>query len=494
MKTIRLAALAAVVMAGLMSGAALAARTDLTVGMQLEPPGLDPTSGAAGATDQVTYANVFEGLTRIDQNGAVQPDLAQSWDISDDGLTYTFHLHDGVKFHDGTPLTADVVKFSLDRTTAPGSTNAQKQLFAAIDTVAAVDPLTVKITLKHPQGDFLYDLGWGDAEIVAPNSAADNATHPIGTGPFKFSDWVKGDSVVLVKNPDYWGTPAKLDKVTYKFVSDPTAASAAVLSGDIDAYPYFPAPELMAQFKADPRFAVNIGTTEGETILAMNNGKKPFDDLKVRQAMSYAIDRKAIIDGAYFGYGTPIGSHFSPADPGYVDLTGLYAYNPDKAKELLKEAGYPDGFTVTLKLPPPSYARRGGEIVAQQLKAVGVTANIVNVEWAQWLSDVFKQKDYDLTIISHTEPADIDIYARDNYYFNYHSDAFKKIMDELNLATDPAKRLELLKAAQEQIAKDAVNVFLFELPALDVWNAKLKGMWVNAPIQAIDVTKVYWED
>ena len=172
----------------------------------------------------------------------------------------------------------------------------------------------------------------------------------------------------------------------------------------------------------------------------------------------------------------------------------MYPYDPAKAKELLREAGYPDGFTVTLKLPPPSYARRGGEIVAQELKAVGVTANIVNVEWAQWLSDVFKQKDYDLTIISHTEPADIGIYARDDYYFDYHSDAFKKIMNELNLATDPAKRLELLKAAQEQIAKDAVNVFLFELPALDVWNAKLKGMWINAPIQAIDVTKVYWED
>ena len=494
MNALRLAALAVLVVAALAPGAALAARADITVGMVLEPPGLDPTSGNAAATDEVTYANIFEGLTRIDETGSVQPNLATSWDISLDGLAYTFHLHDGVKFHDGTPLTAEVVKFSLDRTTAADSTNGQKQLFAAIDKVEAVDPLTVKVTLKHPEGDILYNLGWGDAEIVAPNSAANNATHPVGTGPFKFVDWIKGDRVDLAKNPDYWGTPAKLDKVTFKFISDPTAAFSAMMAGDVDAFPEFPAPETLDQFKSDPRFSVVIGTTEGETILAMNNGKKPFNDLKVRQALSYAIDRKAIIDGAMFGYGAPIGSHFSPADPGYVDLTGLYAYAPDKAKELLKEAGYPNGFKVSLKLPPPSYARRGGEIIAQQLKAIGVDAEIVPVEWAQWLSDVFKNKDFDLTIVSHTEPADYAVYARDDYYFDYHSDAMKKLMDSLNLATDPAKRTTLLGQIQKQIADDAVNVFLFELAKTGVWNAKIKGLWANSPIQANDLTDVSWEE
>ena len=494
MKTLRLAVLAAVVAAGLVPGAALAARSDITLGMVLEPTGLDPTSGNAAATDEVTYANIFEGLTRIDEKGAVQPDLAKSWDISEDGLAYTFHLQDGVKFHDGTPLTAQVVKFSLDRTTAEGSTNGQKQLFAAIDTVEAVDALTVTVRLKHPQGNFLYNLGWGDAEIVAPNSAETNATHPVGTGPFRFVDWAKGDHVVLEKNPDYWGTPARLDKATFKFISDPTAAFAAMMAGDVDAFPNFPAPETLAQFESDPRFAVVVGTTEGETILAMNNGRKPFDDLRVRQAMSYAIDRRAIIDGAMFGYGTPIGSHYSPADPGYVDLTGKYPYDPAKAKELLKEAGHPDGFKVTLKLPPPSYARRGGEIIAQQLKVVGVDAEIIPVEWAQWLADVFKQKDYDLTIVSHTEPADYDIYARDNYYFDYHSDAVKALMDKLNLATEPADRYALIGDIQTTVADDAVNVFLFELAKLGVWNAKIKGLWTNTPVQANDLTKVYWED
>ena len=465
----------------------------VNVGMQLEPPNLDPTDGAAAAIDEVTYANVFEGLTRFAEDGSILPDLAKSWDISKDGLTYTFHLHAGVTFQDGTKMTADDVKFSLDRAMAPDSTNAQKALFADIKDVAVVDPATVKVTLKKPNGSFLFDMAWGDAEIVSPKSARDNATHPVGTGPFMFKEWVKGDHVTLVSYPGYWGKKPRIDKVTFKFISDPTAAFAAMMSGDLDCFPNFPAPENLDQFKADPRFKVVVGSTEGETIVAMNNGKKPFNDIKVREAVAHAIDRKAVIDGAMYGYGTPIGSHFAPQQPAYVDLTGLSKYDPALSKKLLKEAGYPDGFKTTLKLPPPSYARRGGEIVAAELRKVGIDAKIVNVEWAQWLQSVFKNKDYDLTIVSHTEPMDIGIYARDDYYFNYHSDAFKKIMDDLQNTTDPNRRKELLQEAQKRIAKDYVNAFLFEYPKLGVARADLMGLWKNAPTQANDMTAVHWK-
>ena len=210
--------------------------------------------------------------------------------------------------------------------------------------------------------------------IVSPATADGNKTKPVGTGPFKFSQWVQGDRIELVRNPDYWGEPAKLDKVTFKFISDPTAAFSAMMAGDVDAFPNYPAPENLAQFAADPRFQVLVGSTEGETILAMNNARKPFDDIRVREAVAHAIDRKAIIDGAMFGYGTPIGSHFAPHNPAYEDLTGLSAYDPEKSKALLAEAGLKDGFKTTLALPPPSYARRGGEIVASQLRAVGIEA------------------------------------------------------------------------------------------------------------------------
>src|SRR3990172_4364413 len=183
-RTIASGAPAALGLSGLSAGA-LAARTDLTVGMVLEPPNLDPTAGAAAAIDEVVYANLFEGLTRIGPDGSVLPDLARSWDISADGLTYTFHLATGVKFHDGTAFDADDVKFSLDRARAPDSTNAQKGLFAAVASVAVVDPATVKVTLDHPVGNFLFNMSWGDAVMVAPETAADNATHPVGTGPFE---------------------------------------------------------------------------------------------------------------------------------------------------------------------------------------------------------------------------------------------------------------------------------------------------------------------
>ena len=318
---------------------ATAAKMDATIGMQLEPPNLDPTGGAAAAIDEVVYANVFEGLTRFGADGAILPALAKSWEISDDGLTYTFMLNEGVKFHDGTDFDAEDVKFSLDRARADESTNAQKALFADIASVDVVDPATVKVTLSKPNGSFLFNMAWGDAVIVAPESAADNAAKPVGTGPFSLTEWVKGDRVELGRYDGYWGNPVKLDKVTFKFISDPTAAFAAMMAGDIDAYPTFPAPENLVQFESDPRFEVIIGSSEGETILAMNNKQAPLDNIKIRQAVVHAIDRQAIIDGAMFGYGTPIGTHFAPHNPAYVDLTGQSAYDPEKSKALLAEAG-----------------------------------------------------------------------------------------------------------------------------------------------------------
>jgi peptide/nickel transport system substrate-binding protein len=477
-----------------LTSTAFAARTDLTLGMVLEPPHLDPTAGAAAAIDEVVYANIFEGLTRIGSNGSVQPALAESWTLSEDGLVYTFKLHTDVKFHDGSALDAGDVVFSLDRARADDSTNAQKGLFAAVDTVEAVDDTTVKVTLKNPSGGFLYNMGWGDAVIVAPETAETNKENPVGTGPFKFENWAKGSMVTMVKNPDYWGKPVALEKATFRFISDPAAATAALLAGDVQAFPNFPAPEAIPQFEADPRFSVVIGTTEGETILSTNNGKPPFDNLKVRQAIAHALDRQAIIDGAMFGQGTPIGSHFAPHHPAYVELVETYPYDPELAKELLAEAGFPDGFKATLKLPPPSYARRGGEIIASQLREVGIDLEIIPVEWAQWLDQVFKAKDYDLTIVSHTEPNDIGIYARDDYYFDYHNPAFNEVMAELDVTADEDQRYALLRQAQEILANDAVNGFLFQLAKAGVWDANLEGLWANSPVQANDLTDVRWKN
>lgn len=477
----------------LVASPAMAQRTDINVGMVLEPPNLDPTSGAAAAIREVTYANIYEGLTRFGPDGSVGPGLAHDWDISDDGLTYTFHLREGVTFHDGASFSADDVVFTLDRARAEDSTNAQPQLFAAIDTVEALDDLTVQVTLSQPQGAFLFNMAWGDAVIMSPESVGDNATNPIGTGAFRFVRWVQGDRVELERNPDYWGEAPALERATFRFISDPTAANAAMMAGDIDAFPNFPAPETLAQFEADPRFSVIVGSTEGNTILSMNHQNEALADIRVRQAIAHAINRQDIIDGAMFGYGTPIGSHFAPHHPDYIDLTGLSPHDPERARALLADAGH-EGLSLRLALPPPTYARRGGEIVAAQLREVGISTQISNLEWAQWLEQVFTGHDYDLTIISHTEPMDIGIYARPEYYFRYDSPGMQAIIAELDVTADPEARSALLQDAQRHIAEDFAVAFLFQLAKTGVANAAIEGLWENAPVPANDLTGVRWAD
>lgn len=476
-----------------MAGIAMAQPTEVRIGVALEPPALDPTAGAAEAIDIVVYQNVFEGLTRIDQTGTVQPGLAESWTISEDGLTYTFKLHDGVTFHDGSAFDAEDVKFTFDRILADGSVNAHPEFYKPITSVTVIDPLTVEFKLDRQIGRFLFDLGRGDAVIVAPESAENNATQPIGTGPFAFLQWDKGSRVILEAYGPYWGEPAHLSKATYVFIGDTATMTNALLAGDIDGTNNF-ATDALAVFESNPQFKVLVGTTEGETILSTNNKKPPFDNLKVRQAMAHALDRQAIIDGTTNGYGVPIGAPFAPHNPYYVDLTATYPHDIAAAKALLAEAGLPDGFSATLKLPPVAYARTSGQIIASQFAEVGIKLELINVEWAQWLEDVYTNKDFDLTIVSHVEPFDIGNYANPDYYFGYDNPEFQALIEKLNGTTDEAARKELAIEAQTILATDAVNGYLFELAQTGVWNAKLEGMWQNSPIEGLVLRDIKWTE
>jgi ABC-type dipeptide/oligopeptide/nickel transport system permease component/ABC-type transport system substrate-binding protein len=462
--------------AGARAGVADAAPRRAVIGMQLEPPVLDPTSNPAAAISEALYGNLYEGLVEFAPDGSVLPSLARSWEISEDGLTYVFHLRPGVRFHNGAAFDAAAAKFSLERALAPDSLNPQRSRIAAIREVRVLDGLTLSLSLARRSGGLLQSLAWGSFVMVEPRSAPTDAVHPVGTGPFRFLAWSRGDSLTLERNPDYRGGPAALGQVTFKFIADPTAAYAALMAGDVDAFSNYPAPESFPQFAADRRFHVAVGSTESETVLALNNRRPPLDNLEVRRAIAHAIDRNAVIDGAMFGYGTPIGSHFPPHSPDYVDLTQRYPHDPARARALLAEAGYPRGFPVTVKLPPPSYARRAGEIVAAQLAEIGISAHIENLEWAQWLDQVFTRHDYDMSIVAHAEPMDYDIYARDDYYFGYSSPAFKKLIAEFDDSIDPGRRSELLRAIQRKIAEDSVNAFLFQYPRLAVWNAHLQGV------------------
>ncbi|MFC3228641.1 ABC transporter substrate-binding protein [Marinibaculum pumilum] len=499
MRKLLVAAVAATLALGLSvpltAGPAQAAKetNDLVLGMVLEPKGLDPTARAELAITQVTLYNLYEGLTKVNGDGSVSPLLAESWEVSPDLKTWTFKLVPDATFHDGTKLTAAVVKDAFTRYAAEDSTNKRKQDFTNMTSITTPDDGTVVIELENADPNLLFNLAQETAVITDAKSAATNATQPVGTGPFKFKEWVQGDSIVLEKDPAYRDAgDVALDRVTYKFIGDDAAIVNGLLAGDIDAFPIGVPVESLEQFENDDRFAVSVGTTEGDTILSINNKKAPLDDVRVRRAIAHAIDRQAIIDAVMSGYGTPIGSHFPPHNPAYTDLTGMYAYDPEKAKALLKEAGA-EGTELTIKLPPPAYARQGGPVIAEMLNQAGFKTELENVEWAVWLDQVFKNKNFDLTIVSHAEPNDLAIYSRPDYYFQYDNPKFNEVLAEANSTLDEAKRTELLQQAQTILAEDAVNGFLFNLPKVGVAKKELTGLWKDAPIFANDLSAVRWE-
>jgi peptide/nickel transport system substrate-binding protein len=488
-------ALAAAPLAAALPEALAQGRKDsVVIAMVLEPPGLDPTAGAAAAIGEIVHYNILEGLTKINVDGSVTPLLAESWSNSPDGKDYTFKLRKAIKFSDGSPFNAEAVKFSFERAKAPASTNkAKKALFENLSTISAVDEHTVVLVLNKPDAALPFRLGENTAVILHPNSAAQAATKPVGTGPFVLDTWNKGSSVVLGRSGNYRNPGAiRLKKVTFRFINDPAAQVAALLAGDIDGMPRFGALQALKQFQADKRFVVEVGSTAGKGIMSINNKKAPFTDARVRRALAHAVDRKAFIDGAQEGLGRPIGSHFAPTDSGYLDLTKTNAYDPEKAKALLKEAGITTPLNVTLTLPPPQYARKGGEIIAAQLAKVGINAKIENVEWAQWLAGPFKGN-FDLTIINHVEPLDYaTVYADPNYYIGYDNPKFRDMVAQLASATEAKTKAKLFADIQRQLAEDAVNVYIWNPAQVAVFKKGLKGLWNSSPIFANDMGAVSW--
>jgi peptide/nickel transport system substrate-binding protein len=471
------------------------ARDRIVIGMTLEPaPGLDPTSAAAAAIGEVVHLNILEGLTKIAPDGAVTPLLAESWLQGIDGRTYTFQLKKGVRFSDGKPFDANAVKFSFDRARAPSSTNrAKKAVFENISSVSVQGPHTVILVLNKPEALLPFRLGENTAVILHPDSAAQAATKPIGTGPYMLDSWNRGSSIVLTASPTHRDAAGlRIKRATFRFISEPAAQVAALLAGDVDAIPRFGALQAIKQFQADKRFEVVLGSTSGKGIVAINNRKAPLSDVRVRRAISHAIDRKAFIDGAQEGLGTPIGSHFAPTDLGYLDLTGMYPHDPDKARALLREAGVTTPLNLTLTLPPPMYARKGGEIIAAQLAKVGITAKIENVEWAQWLSGPFKGN-FDLTIINHVEPLDYaTAYADPAYYFGYDSARFRGLVSTMASTTNQREKGRLWRDIQRQLAEDAVNAFVWNPAQVSVAKRGLRGLWTSSPIFANDIAALNW--
>jgi peptide/nickel transport system substrate-binding protein len=487
------------VLAGAVPAAVLAQgrKDSVVLGLAQEPAGLDPTAGDAASIGEIVHYNVLEGLTKVAMDGAVTPLLAESWDVAPDGKTYTFRLKKGVKFSDGKPFDSKAVKFSFDRARAPDSTNKAKQaLWRIVSSVSTPDPHTVILVLDKADALVPFRLGENTAVILHPASAASATSKPVGTGPYKLDNWARGSAVTLLKWDGYRdAAQVKLKKVVFRFIEDPAAQVAALLAGDIDGMPRFGALPAIKQLQADKRFTVEVGSTSGKGILAINNKRRPLDDVRVRRAISSAINRQAFIDGAEEGLGTAIGSHFAPTDLGYLDLTKINPYDPAKSRALLREAGFDPAvrsLNLTLTLPPPAYARKGGEIVAAQLAKVGINAKIENVEWAQWLSGAFKGN-FDLTLINHVEPLDYaTAYADPSYYFGYDSAVFRGLVAALGSTADYKEKGKLWRDIQRVLAADAVNAYIWNPAQVAVFKKGLRGIWNSSPIFANDMAAVSW--
>ena len=488
------AALAAALLTAALPALAQPKKDTAVLAMTLEPPGLDPTAGAASAIAEITLYNIYETLTKITSDSRTAPLLAERWTVSPDLRTWTFTLRRGVNFHNGEAFNAAAVKYSFERAADKTSTNKDKAVYANIAGITTPDTHTVVLNLKNGNPDLLFQLGQATAVIVEPKSVAGNQTQPVGTGPYRLEAWNKGASVTLVRWDGHRDAKnVQLRRVTMRFISDPAAQVAALLSGDVDVFPRVAAARSLKAFQANKKFQVLVGGSRAKTIVAINNKRKPLDDVRVRRAIAAAIDRQAVIEGAADGFGVPIGSFYVPGAPGYIDTTGINPFDQAKARALLHQAGITPPLELTMKLPPTPYARQGGEVVAAMLAKVGINAKIENVEWAQWLSGVYGQKAYDLTIISHVEPLDFGNFARPGYYWNYDSAEFNTLWARVQATIDPAERNRLMAEAQTLVARDAVAAYLYQPTWITVANARLKGLWKDMPLFANDLATMSWQ-
>jgi peptide/nickel transport system substrate-binding protein len=450
-------------------------KTSISIGETLAPASLDITQQSGAAVPQALLYNVYETLVSIDDSGAFQPLLANDYKISTDGLTYSFTLKDGLKFADGTAITSDTVKKTFDYNMANAKAPALiKATFTPVASVTAPDPKTVVVKLKQPSRNFLFNVAQTGGVIVNDASRATIATTSNGSGPFAVDSYTTNASLVLKANPAYWGTKPAIQQVTFKYFSDANALSNALKAGDIEIVDNL-SPELFGAFESDKSNYDTVNSaTPGEVILAMNNSRAPLDNVKVRQAITYAINKQDVNDIAEQGKAQIIGSHSSPIDPWFKDLSSTYPFDVDKAKALLKEAGV-SNLKLTLDVIPTPYAQASAPVIKEQLAAVGIDVTLNNVQFDLWLDKDFTKADFDLTIVAHVEARDTSLYGNPDYYWRYNNTKVQDLLKQADAAVDETKSNGLYGQVLDQINADAVNDWLFLLPRLEVVRKGITG-------------------
>jgi len=459
----------------------------LTVGLVAEPASLDFTKTDGAAIPQVLLYNVYEGLVKLNNDGKVIPDLAKSWKVSTDGLTYTFDLVEGAKFSNGQAFSAEDAAFSIDRVKTDWTISLKKSMDVVKD-AKATSPTQLEVTLSHPSNDWLYRMTTRVGAMFSKTGIDKLATVPIGTGPYTLKTWKRGDSISLQRNDAYWGTKPFFQTVDFKYFKDPTALNNALLTGTINVIGTVQAPESLTQFTSNAKYQVIEGTTNGEVVLSFNNSKAPFTDKRVRQAARYAIDHKALVDTCWAGRGMLVGSMVPPTDPWFEDLTGIYTHDVAKAKSLLTDSGK-SGVSLRLRIPNLPYAVSCGQVVKSQLEQAGFKVNLDQLEFpAAWLTTVFKNADYDMSIITHVEPRDMGaVFGNPEYYTRYNNPAFQQALKAADEGTQ-AQQVEEMKKAARLLSEDAAADWLFLLPNLMVADKGITGLPKNAIAESFDLS------
>lgn len=448
----------------------------IQIGSLYEPQNLDNTAGGGQGVTEAFDGNVYEGLFRLADSGEVQPLLADSWTVSDDGLTYTFKIKPGVTFHSGKAVTSEDVKFSIERMFAEGSQSARASSFGAIESIEAPEPDTVVVTLSEPSISFIYNLAY---VWIVNKDAEDLTTAEDGTGPYTLDSWTRGSTLALKRWDDYWGTPAANAEVVFNYFTDATALSNALLTGAVDILTNVQSPDALAEFENNPDFVVNNGASTTKEILVFNDKAAPFDQIPVRKAIYSAIDRAKLLNAVWGDKGTLIGSMVPPTDPWYIDLTGENPYDPELAKSLLAEAGLADGFEFTLDTPTYDPHPLVAEFVKSELAKIGVTVNINSITADEWYTKVFKARDYVATLQEHVNDRDVVWYGNPDFYWQYDNPQVTQWVAEAEQAKTVEEQTEKLKLVNEQIAKDAASAWLYLYPQLVVASADVSGYPIN---------------
>ena len=467
---------------------------EITVGIAQDlDDSLDPHKAVAAGTKEVMF-NVFEGLMKPTSDGDLIPAVADHYELSEDKTTYTFTLRQGVQFHNGEPVETGDVVYSIQRC-ADGSEG--EPLIPALSVISDIhcDDTTVTITLDQPNTEFLSYL----TLAILPEGYDQQDTAPVGTGPFKFVSRAAQDNIILERFDGYWGAPAYLDRVTFKIMENTDSIIVSLQSGAVDLFAHLGSAQAA---QLEDSFNIEEGTMNLVQALYLNHSEKPFDDIRVRQALCYAVDKQQIIDIAFSGYGHPIGSSMYPAFGKYFDesLTNHYSRDIEKAKALLADAGYPNGFSMTIVVPSNYQPHIDtAQVIVEQLKDVGVIATIQLVEWGTWLSDVYAGRQFQSTVVgvdasNMTARALLERFTSTagNNFINYNNAEYDALFAQALSSFEDAEQTAFYRQMEANLTENAANVYIQDLADLVAIRKGLTGLQFY-PIYVLDLSTVRYE-